>query len=930
MMKAAANYTRDHLQTYDEDLPIVRSQSFSAIARAVWTQSIPLAETLLLRSNIAKKFIEIKESQVQLKDPTAFSEAADLANRTLLDDRARELLTRPQSKGRESRAKRITNFAKLWVPLSKRFVISGIKVDGNIIRSEPELSLATGCAWQPTFNPKAFDEQAAETFLQSLGNIGEYSQTPPPDFWVYYRTIYSMGDTMPGNDGLPYSSWRSSGVRGVRCLMNTDLDLRRGISPPPSFNESGILFAPKGSQPHDPVEVIREPLQTRPLSLKNSDNKLIVASNVKSLEPQYQLITHKTQNGFVAGRNFLNNILDLDSAGRIFSMVYESECENSNPSNIPILGAFDYEAAFPSVIHGWIWLVLKHRRLPKDYINLFKGIYHKARATFCHGKSKFTLIDFLSGVLQGCPGSAFLFNNSLDPFLNMIHTKLREANRGISRGCADDIGVILARLKHLQLLYPIFQNAEEFAGLKLKPAKCVLVPLCNMSDKCKKDISKWLRRNIPEWANFSIEDTTKLLGFYIGPGAGRKNWTEQASKMRSRVQSIQHATASVNMNVHTFNTRVVPITSYVAQLLVVPDSFMQLERTLMHTTLRLPQNALCHADFLHLHSIGGPKFRSVVVSSVSALVRTALKTVTSWPSWIRQLECAALQWLPLEPLVKEKLSTMCWDSPPIALNLREASLGLPKYHLWSKALPDIICSLKYPPVLSSEPRGITSKCYISASVQKFVYSKLISHKFVNSLNDTVTRRLTMLYRPYSLDFQNSILLERCWATLRENSVSVVIRVLKCWCNGWASSRRYHEDKLLPCLFGCNQCNDELEHYFQCPHLFALWSFHTGGTSADPLVRWGLSHPDALQLKYVSCVFSGYHAVRRHFRRVNEFFEFNQSLLTGAQLRTSWSVFADAFFVEARELSIYCSRFSLPSFLAYLNSDDARPSFFNHQ
>ena len=45
LMKAAANYTRDHIQTYDEDSPTVLSQSCSAIARAVWMQSIPRAET---------------------------------------------------------------------------------------------------------------------------------------------------------------------------------------------------------------------------------------------------------------------------------------------------------------------------------------------------------------------------------------------------------------------------------------------------------------------------------------------------------------------------------------------------------------------------------------------------------------------------------------------------------------------------------------------------------------------------------------------------------------------------------------------------------------------------------------------------------------------------------------------------------------------
>ena len=84
-----------------------------------------------------------------------------------------------------------------------------------------------------------------------------------------------------------------------------------------------MVFAPKGSQPNDPVEVIREPLQTRPLSLKNCDIKIIMSANVKTLELQYKDITHVTQNGFVPGRNFLNNILDIDSASRIYSMVYK-------------------------------------------------------------------------------------------------------------------------------------------------------------------------------------------------------------------------------------------------------------------------------------------------------------------------------------------------------------------------------------------------------------------------------------------------------------------------------------------------------------------------------------------------------------------------------------------------------------------------------
>ena len=635
---------------------------------------------------------------------------------------------------------------------------------------------------------------------------------------------------------------------------------------------------------------------------------------MKALEPQCKKITHIAQNGFVAGRNFLNNILDLDSAGRIFSMVFESECNSSNPSNIPIIGAFDFEAAFPSVIHGWIWLVLKHRKLPEHFIKLFQGIYHAASAMITFGLSKIKIIDFLSGVLQGCPGSAFLFNNALDPFLWKIHCVIREANKGIARGCADDLGICLSRLKHLNVLAPIFQDAFKFAGLKLKPPKCVIVPLCQLSEKRKIDIAKWLRRNIPEWQHFSIQGCTKLLGFYIGPQAGRFNWTEQASKMKIRVQSIQLAEASIKLNAHTFNTRVVPVASYIAQLLPIPDRFMQIERALLHTVLRLPQNALCHADFFHIHEIGGPSLRSFNAASVAALMRSAIRTIPGWKFWITQLADAAQNFLPLELFVRDYLSTSAWDSPPIAVNLREAFNGLPNHPHWSLGNSDILSKLH-----CSE---LGKQC-----VQKQIYKELISRKFGNKINNTSEKRLTTLFHPYELDFQKSILLPECWCILRKCRVSDAVKVIKGWCNGWATSRRYHEDILLPCLFGCYSCQDDMSHYLCCPHLFALWSFLALPVSCDPLVRWGLIAPNHNCILQIACAFSGYHAVRSKFKCSREVFHNNQHILSGPQIRTAWTVFAETFLVEAREVSLSCRNFSVPSFLDFLSEEDSSASFF---
>ena len=150
---------------------------------------------------------------------------------------------------------------------------------------------------------------------------------------------------------------------------------------------------------------------------------------------------------------------------------------------MPISGAFDFEAAFPSIIHDWLWMVLRPRKMPPDYINLFQSIYKNAHAFYAHNGITFTLLAFLSGVLQGCPGSAFLFNNAIDPFLTSFNNVLRSNNARIVGACADDTGITLCGLKHLQLIYPIHCDRKTFGGLILKPIKCVLAPLCRVTDE---------------------------------------------------------------------------------------------------------------------------------------------------------------------------------------------------------------------------------------------------------------------------------------------------------------------------------------------------------------------------------------------------------------------------------------------------------------
>lgn len=228
------------------------------------------------------------------------------------------------------------------------------------------------------------------------------------------------------------------------------------------------------------------------------------------------------------------------------------------------------------------------------------------------------MIKFMSGVLQGCPGSAFLFNSAIDPFFCRADRVLREANRGIIRGCGDDLGISLSRLKHLGLLAPTSGNAQSLVGLTIKAPKCILVSLCTFSRELARAIAKWLRRNIPH-ADFAIHDCTDFMGIYVVPGAGKHNLVEQTKKIQDPVQSVEVAKASVRLGAHTYNIRVVPCVGFVVQLPPYAPQMDVVDRAVMHTCLGLPQNALCHADFFHLQQCGGLEFRSISAAAASHL-----------------------------------------------------------------------------------------------------------------------------------------------------------------------------------------------------------------------------------------------------------------------------------------------------------------------
>jgi hypothetical protein len=429
---------------------------------------------------------------------------------------------------------------------------------------------------------------------------------------------------------------------------------------------------PKGELAEDEVEIIRDGECTRPLGLKNTDNKVIVSATISTFRKDMRRSTHASQRGFVPGRLLVQNVLDLDAAARIQGM--KAAIRHGGKSDrLAALALWDYAAAFPSMSHNWILHVLAQRKFPIGFQNFVRLILFFATASADIDGAFLPLFLYLSGVIQGCPASAFLFDVCIDPFLAALQHHIADRGRGIIRACADDIGAALADFRFLKYCYPVFVEAEKCAGLSLKPVKCVIVPTSHTLDvHIALRIKTWLQENIPDWINFNIKSAAIYLGFLLGPTAGSTQWDKLMRKYLARARAIGATHAPFNISAYMYNSKAVSVLAYKAQLIPPPARTQQSERGALSTITHFATNSLTVKEFFNMQTLGCTKIQSIDCLAAASMLRFALSSHRSWVEWVRQLRVVAREALPLRHVFSGILSPDFWDSRPIALNLETA------------------------------------------------------------------------------------------------------------------------------------------------------------------------------------------------------------------------------------------------------------------
>lgn len=103
------------------------------------------------------------------------------------------------------------------------------------------------------------------------------------------------------------------------------------------------------------------PLPSNTLTTKHVSERPIGSSS-----PFIKKDAHKSYNSIIPGRNFINDIIDLDSMARIFANLHRAI--NEDIAKLAVLAILDFAVAFPSVAHTWIFTVLHTMGLPQGFI----------------------------------------------------------------------------------------------------------------------------------------------------------------------------------------------------------------------------------------------------------------------------------------------------------------------------------------------------------------------------------------------------------------------------------------------------------------------------------------------------------------------------------------------------------------------------------
>ena len=300
-----------------------------------------------------------------------------------------------------------------------------------------------------------------------------------------YDAIMSMDcDKTPGTDGLPVNFYRIfwEDIKEVLCaVFNTCFEKGELC---PSMKRGIITLLPKKDK--DTLYL----KNWRPISLLNTDYKIVAKILATRLQKVLPFIIHGDQTGFLRNRYIGENIrLFLDSID--FCKKYSIK---------GIVFSIDFEKAFDCVEWNFLDICLSKFGFGDTFKSFVKMMYTNIESCVINNGFSSSVFNLQRGVRQGCPLSPYLFLIGAEILGIMIRQstliKGIEFNGNEIRlsQYADDTLIYLdANERTLSNCFDILYTYSSISGLKINVSKSKIVRLGNFQNTlCPRFEVEWV------------------------------------------------------------------------------------------------------------------------------------------------------------------------------------------------------------------------------------------------------------------------------------------------------------------------------------------------------------------------------------------------------------------------------------------------------
>ena len=297
------------------------------------------------------------------------------------------------------------------------------------------------------------------------------------------KTIhFAKKGSATGTDGCPYELWKTLATQfeeakrdekegfdiiGALTTVYTDISMH-GVDEQAGFANGWMCPIYKKK---DPTEICNY----RPITLLNTDYKLLTKVLAIQLMDPIHTLVHPDQAGFIPRRSIFNHIR-LAKAIINYTEVME---ENG------AIVALDQEKAYDKIRHDYLWATLESFGLPPHFTKMVKALYQNAHTQVAINGVLSCPFKVTRGVRQGDPLSCPLFDLAIEP----LACKLRNdpevhgfsipglKDKLVINLFADDTTLYLSDKDSFNTIEPKLKAWCDVSGAKFNIEKTEIIPL---------------------------------------------------------------------------------------------------------------------------------------------------------------------------------------------------------------------------------------------------------------------------------------------------------------------------------------------------------------------------------------------------------------------------------------------------------------------